>query len=45
MLPKLNWDFWRRVLPRVALLLGVGVTFLWMALLAYGIVALISWVI
>jgi len=44
-LTKFNWDVWRRVLPRAALVLGIVVTFFWMALLAYGFIAVISWAI
>jgi ABC-type antimicrobial peptide transport system permease subunit len=44
-LTKLNRDFWRRALPRIAVMLGVVVTFFWMALLLYGFVALMAWAI
>jgi hypothetical protein len=44
-LTKFNRDIWRRVLPRLAIIFGVIITFMWMALLAYGFVAVISWAI
>ena len=53
MLTKLNWGFWRRVLMRLVIRIGVIVTiafgliviFAWIALLVRGFAALISWVI
>lgn len=53
MLTKLNWDIWRQALQRLAIIFGVTVTvvfgviitFAWMALLAHGFAAFISWVI
>jgi hypothetical protein len=44
-LRKFNRDMWRRVLPRAAIVFGVLITFVWMAFLAYGFVAVISWAI
>jgi hypothetical protein len=44
-LSKFNRDIWRRVLPRLAIVLGVLITFVWMAFLAYEFVAVISWAI
>jgi len=53
MLTKLNRDLWRRALGRCALVFGVLITvvfgmfltFGWIALLAHGFRALISWAI
>lgn len=52
-LTKLKRDIWRRALHRLAILFGmivtigfgVIITFAWMALLAHGFAALISWAI
>jgi hypothetical protein len=44
-LTKFNPDTWRRVLSRLAIIFGVLITFVWMAFLAYEVVAVISWAI
>lgn len=44
-LTKFNGDSWRKVWTLAVLAFGVIITFAWIALLAYGFAALISWAI